>query len=65
MQTGWVNTKTRLVYMQSIRDPPQTQEHLQTESKGIGEVFHTIRNQNKDGEAILISQKIDLKNKDC
>ena len=41
--------------MQSIRDPPQTEEHLQTESKGIGEVFHTIRNQNKDGEAMLIS----------
>ena len=51
--------------MQSLRDPPQAQEHLQAESKGIGEVFHTNGNQNKDGGAIFISYKIDFKNKDC
>ena len=36
-QTGWVDTKTRPVYMLSTRDPPQTQRlrpgHLETETR--------------------------------
>ena len=36
-QIGWVDTKTRSMYMLSTRDPPQTYRHLQTESKGTGE----------------------------
>ena len=36
-QIGWVDTKTRSMYMLSTRDPPWTYRHLQTESKGMGE----------------------------
>ena len=36
-QIGWVDTKTRSMYMLSTRDPPRTYRHLQTESKGMGE----------------------------
>ena len=36
-QTGWVDTKIRPVHMLSTRDSLQTQGHLQTESKGMGE----------------------------
>ena len=30
-----MDTKTRLIYMLSIRDPLQTQGHIQTESEGM------------------------------
>jgi len=35
--TGWVDSKTRPIYMLSIEDPPQTWGHLQTEGKRMGE----------------------------
>ena len=34
-QTGWLDTKTRLLYMLSTRDPPQAQGHIQTESEEL------------------------------
>ena len=43
------------------KDPPQTQRHIQTESKGLEKVFHVNGKQKKVGVAILISDKIDLK----
>ena len=30
-----MDTKTRPLYMLSIRDPPQTKGHIQTESEGL------------------------------
>ena len=32
-----MDTKTGPLYMLSTRDPPQTQEHIQTESEGLEE----------------------------
>ena len=55
-----MDTKTRRVYMPSIRDPLQTQGHIQTE-RGWKKVFHANGNQKKAGIAILISDKIDFK----
>ena len=49
--------------MLSTRDPGQIQEHVQTESEGIKEIFHANRNQKKSGVAILTSDKIDFKTK--
>ena len=34
-QTGWMDTKTRPLYMLSIRDPPQNRGHIWTESEGL------------------------------
>ena len=34
-QTGWMDTKTRPVYMLSTRDPPQNKGHIETESEGL------------------------------
>ena len=31
--TGWMDTKTRPVYMLSARDPIQTEGHIQTETE--------------------------------
>ena len=30
-----MDTKTRLLYMLSIRDPPQNMGHIETESEGL------------------------------
>ena len=49
--------------MLSTRDPPQNKGHIQTEVKGWKKIFHTNRDQNKAGVAILISDKIDFKTK--
>ena len=50
--------------MLSTRDPPQTQGHLQTESKGMRRGIHTNGNPKKAGiVAILISDNIDFKTK--
>ena len=59
-QTGWADKKSTPVYMLFTRDPPQTQGHLQTESKGIG-TFHTNGIHKKAGVAILVSDKIHFK----
>ena len=34
-KTGWMDTKTRPLYVLSIRDPPQNKGHLQTETEGL------------------------------
>ena len=32
---GWMDTKTRPLYMLSTRDPPQNKGHIQTENEGL------------------------------
>ena len=49
--------------MSSTRDPLRNKGHIQTESEGWKKIFHTIRDQKKEGVAILISDKIDFKTK--
>ena len=49
--------------MLSTRDPLRNKGHIQTESEGWKKTFHTIRDQKKEGVAILISDKIDFKTK--
>ena len=49
--------------MLSTRDPPQNRGHIQSESEGLENVFHTNGDQKKAGVAILISDKIDFKTK--
>ena len=34
-KTGWMDTKTRPLYMLSTRDPSQNKGHIQTESEGL------------------------------
>ena len=34
-KTGWMDIKTRPLYMLPVRDPPQTKGHIQTESEGL------------------------------
>ena len=34
-KTGWMDTKTRPLYMLSTRDPPRNKGHTQTESEGL------------------------------
>ena len=34
-KTGWMDTKTRPLYMLSTRDPPWNKGHLQTENEGL------------------------------
>ena len=47
--------------MLSTRDPLQTQGHIQTESEGLENIFHTNGDQKKAEVAILISDEIDFK----
>ena len=54
-----MDTKTRLIYMLSIRDPLQTQGHIQTE--GMEKDIPCKWKSKKSGVAILISDKIDFK----
>ena len=58
---GWMDTKTRPLYMLSTRDPPQNRGHIQTESEGRKKIFYANRDQKKAGVTILISDKIDFK----
>ena len=58
-----MDTKTRLLYMLSTRDPPRNKGHIQTEVKGWGKLFHANGDQKEAGVAILISDKIDFKTK--
>ena len=62
-KTGWMDTKTRPLYMLSTRDPSQNRGHIQTESEGLKKLFHVNRDQKKAGVAILISDKIYFKTK--
>ena len=34
-KTGWMDTKTRPLYMLSTGDPPWNKGHIQTESEGL------------------------------
>ena len=61
IQTGWVDTKIRPIYMLSSRDPLQILRHLYTGSKRIGKGTSSNRNQRKAGLAMLIQDKIDFK----
>ena len=58
-----MDTKTRPLYMLSTRDPPRNNGHIQTESEGLGKLFHTNKDQKKARVAILISDKIAFKTK--
>ena len=49
--------------MLSTRDPCQNKGHIQSESEGLENIFHTNGDQKKAGVAILISDKIDFKTK--
>ena len=47
--------------MQSIRDPLQTQGHIQTESKGMEKDIPCKWESKETGVTILISDKMDFK----
>ena len=56
----WLNGyKNKTLYMLSTRDPPQNTYRL--EVKGWRKIFHANRDQKKAGVAILISDKMTLK----
>ena len=55
-----MDTKTRPLYMLFTRDPPQNMGHIQTESEGLGKLFHAHKDQKKAGVAILIQIKYTL-----
>ena len=59
-----MDTKTRPLYILSIRDPPQNKRHLQTKSEGVEKIFHANGDQKEAGVTILISDKIDFQKKD-
>ena len=46
--------------MLSTRDPCQNKGHIQSESEGLENIFHTNGDQKKAGVAILMSDKIDF-----
>ena len=51
------------IYILSTRDPPRNRGHIQTESEGLGKLFHANKDQKKARVAILISDKIAFKTK--
>jgi len=56
-----MDTKTRLLYMLSTRDQPQTWGgHIQAESDWLEKIFHEKEARKKVGAAILISDKIHI-----
>ena len=59
-KNGWMNTKTRPLYMLSTRDPPQNKGHIQTESERLEKDISCKWRPNKAGVAILISDKMDF-----
>ena len=59
--TDWLNGYEKTHVYASTRNPLQTSRHIQTEIRGLKNVFHTNGKQKKAGVAILISDKIDLK----
>ena len=56
-----MDTKTRPIYMLSIRDLLLIYGHIQMKVRGWKKVFHANGNQKKAGVAILISDKKDFK----
>ena len=63
-KTGWMDIKTRPLYMLPTRDPPQNKGHIQTESEGLEIDISCKWRPKKAGVAILISDKIDFEIKD-
>ena len=53
-----MDTKTRQLYMLSIRDPPQNKGHIQTETEGLEKGIPCKWRPKKAGVAILVSGKI-------
>ena len=60
-KSGWMDTKTRPLYMLSTRDPHQNKRHIQTKSEGLEKNITHKRRPRKAGVAMLISDKIDFK----
>ena len=58
-----MDSKTRPLYILSIRDPPQNKGHIQTESEGLEKDIPHKQRPKKAGVVILISDKIDFKTK--
>ena len=58
-----MDTKTRLLYTLSTRNPPENRGRIQIETEGLEKDIPCKRDQKKAGVAILISDKIDFKTK--
>ena len=58
-----MDTKTRLLYLLSTRDPPQKKGHIQTKSEGLEKHISHKWRPKKAGVTILISDKIEFKTK--
>ena len=56
-----MDTKTRAIYVLSIRDPPQNQGHIQTESEGMEKGIPCKWKSRVSCNGIIISDKIDFK----
>ena len=56
-----MDTKPRLIYMLSTRDPLQPWDTYRLKVRGWKKIFHANGNQKKAGAAILTSDKIDFK----
>ena len=59
-KTGRMDTKTRPLYMLSIRDPLPNKGHIQTERRGLEKYISSKCRPKKAGGAILISDKTDF-----
>ena len=59
-----MDKKTRPIYMLLPIDPPQIERYTQTKSKGLEkDISCKWKTKKKAGIAVLISDKIDFKNK--
>ena len=63
----WLNGNKKKTPIYSVYKKPTSdpEMHKQLKVKGWKKIVHTNGNQNKAGVAILISDKMDFKNKDC
>ena len=59
-QTGWMDTKTRPIYMLSMRNPLQTSRHIWTESERM-EKYIPCKQEAKESWSSSPHIKIDLK----
>ena len=59
-KTGWMDIKTRPLYMLCTKDPQQTKDRYRLKVKGWKKIFHPNEDQKKAGVAILISEKTDF-----
>ena len=60
-QTGWMDAKTRPIYMLSTKTHFIPKDTYRLKAKGWKNIFHANGKQKKAGVAILILDKIDLK----